>query len=425
MVQVLVVEDDDDLRLAISTFLRGEGISVDVAPDLPDADRLLAATIYECVVFERFLPSGDALTYVRSRRRAGWSAPVLFLTSLGRAENRLADLSQQGDYLVKPFGMTKLVAWVRSVVRRAMTDAPPVLRVGELEIDRERHEVRRSGVLLTLTSREFAVLELLAEAQGRVVTTAELYTHAWGEQAVTASNALGAVIMSLRRKLGPLAMMRPVQGVGYRLVVETLEFPVTIYLGDESAHRQVQSAVEDLVQAAGLQIVDQDDPVLGSWFRRMRARAHHAATSGLAREAATAAAHAVDSRFVLAQDATVTATMMQNLGPVLGALQPTKDAVIRAGALLIVKVEWTVAVHQLTATQQLLLDHHPQLLTSPHEILTALNLTATKTASGSASTAPSGPSATPPGTAQNTQPPMLTHNAERPDKADHPNGPGT
>jgi hypothetical protein len=148
--------------------------------------------------------------------------------------------------------------------------------------------------------------------------------------------------------------------------------PITIYLSDESAHEQVETAVEDLLAAAGGHIEHRDDPVLGSWFRRMRARAGQAVHSPLAREATVLAAHAVESRLVHAQDASVTATMLQNLGPVIAALQPTKDAVIRAGALLIVKTDSTLVIHQLTPAQQLRLDHQPQLAQSPRDILSAL-----------------------------------------------------
>jgi hypothetical protein len=101
---------------------------------------------------------------------------------------------------------------------------------------------------------------------------------------------------------------------------------------------------------------------------------HRAADSPFAHEVKIVATHAAESLLVHAQDATVTATMMQNLGPVLTALQPTKDAMIRAGALLIVKVDGAVMVHQLTAVQQLKLDHQPQLARSPHDILAALEL---------------------------------------------------
>jgi RNA polymerase sigma factor (sigma-70 family) len=151
--------------------------------------------------------------------------------------------------------------------------------------------------------------------------------------------------------------------------IAAMPFPVSIYLSDEVGHEHVQAAVEQLVRNSDADILDRDGPVLGSWFRRMRA----AAKSEVARQVAAGAAHAIESRLVLEQDAKVTAAMMQNVGPVLTSLQPTKDAVIRIGALLIVKVDWTVTVHQLTAVQQLLLDHHPHLLTSPYEILRALS----------------------------------------------------
>jgi hypothetical protein len=151
--------------------------------------------------------------------------------------------------------------------------------------------------------------------------------------------------------------------------------PITIYLSDEAIHEQVEAAVEDLLATAGLRVERRDDPVHGSWFRRMWATVIAVMRTPVGREAAMVAAHAADTRLVLAQDAAVTATLLQNVGPVIASLQPTKDAVVRAGALLIVKVDWVVTVPQLTAAQQLLLDHHPELARSPHEIIAALKAT--------------------------------------------------
>jgi hypothetical protein len=162
------------------------------------------------------------------------------------------------------------------------------------------------------------------------------------------------------------------------LVQEALS--ITIYLSDESAHEQVEAAVEDLLVATGGHIEHRDDPILGSWFRGMRAKVSRFVDSPLGHEMKNLAAHAAESRLVHAQDATVTATMLQNLGPVLVALQPTKEAVIRAGALLIVKMDSTLVVHQLTSAQQLQLDHQPQLAQSPHDILSALELRSSSSA---------------------------------------------
>lgn len=165
----------------------------------------------------------------------------------------------------------------------------------------------------------------------------------------------------------------PEQGQNHNGSEQTM-YPVTIYLSDESVHEQVEAAVEDLLAATGVQVEHRDDPVFGSWFRRMRARAGQAVHSPLAREAAAVAAHAAELGIVHARDATITSTMLENLGPVLTALHPTKDAVIRAGALLIVKVDWIVVIHQLTPAQQLQLNHQPQLAQSPHSILSALHV---------------------------------------------------
>lgn len=148
---------------------------------------------------------------------------------------------------------------------------------------------------------------------------------------------------------------------------------VTIYLADEGVHEQVEAAVTELLELAGLEVRHRDDPVLGSWFRRLWAGTRTAARSQPVREGLAIAAHAADTRLILAQDAAVTATLLQNLGPVITSLQPTKDAVVRLGAVLIVKIDWTVTVYQLTAAQQFDLDHQPKLAVSPQEIVAALN----------------------------------------------------
>jgi predicted RNA-binding protein with RPS1 domain len=149
--------------------------------------------------------------------------------------------------------------------------------------------------------------------------------------------------------------------------------PVTIYLSEAAIHNQVQSAVEALLASAGLRIESRDDPILGSWFRRMKAALAEAWRSPAGREAGLVAMHVADTRLVLAQDAWITSTLMQNLAPVIESLQQAENAVVRLGAVLIVKVNWHVTVLQLTAAQQATLDHQPSLAADPYQILTALN----------------------------------------------------
>lgn len=176
----------------------------------------------------------------------------------------------------------------------------------------------------------------------------------------------------------PVSLSVAIDGPGFPPASGTLTAPVTVYLSDEAAHEEVEAAVEALIARAGLQVEARDEPVLGSWFRKMHAGVRTLAGSPAGREAALTVAHAADSRLVLAQDAYVTATLLQNLGPVIQSLQPTRDAVLRIGALLIVKVDWAVQVFQLTAAQQALLDHQPQLATKPDQIIAALQLSASE-----------------------------------------------
>ena len=117
---------------------------------------------------------------------------------------------------------------------------------------------------------------------------------------------------------------------------------VSIYLADEAFASPVEGAVEGWLAVAGLKVEARKRPVLGSWFLRLGASLSAALGSGIAQDAALTAAHALDNRVVLYQDAQTTALLLQNLGPVLAALQPTGNAVIRAGALLIMKIDGTI-----------------------------------------------------------------------------------
>jgi hypothetical protein len=158
------------------------------------------------------------------------------------------------------------------------------------------------------------------------------------------------------------AVLRAVEKLRYRPTPTDIVL-VSIYLSDEDSHTAVEAAVEAVLNAAGVTVYERDDPIHGSWFRRARAS-----------ELGIMTLHAADSRLVLAHDAQVTSTLLQNLGSVLSAIQPNKEAVLRLGAVLIVKLDERIVVHQLTAAQQLQLDHEPQLAMAPGEILTALQL---------------------------------------------------
>ncbi|MFI8280897.1 response regulator transcription factor [Streptomyces sp. NPDC085929] len=216
--RVLVVEDDDDLRYAVAAVLRGAGFAVDEAADVPAADEALFVTTYDCVVFDRMLPSGDAADYVHGLRRAGRTVPVMFLSARDTVADRVAGFAGGGDdYLVKPFAVPELIARVRSLCRRAGVVRPPVYRCSGLEIDTAQRQVRRNGVLLLLTNKEFALLEVLTVRENQAVPRAELIERCWDEMAEPNSNVVEVLISQLRRKLGDPPLIRTVRGVGYQL----------------------------------------------------------------------------------------------------------------------------------------------------------------------------------------------------------------
>ncbi|WP_424184556.1 response regulator transcription factor [Actinokineospora sp. G85] len=212
--RVLVIEDDENLRVAVTTALRGAGFAVDAVADLPAADEALSVYAYDCAVFDRMLPSGDALRYVRARRP---TAPVLFLTALDAVADRIAGLEHGDDYLVKPFNIDELIARVRRLCHRVVAGRPPVLRCGDLEVDTARREVRRAGVLITLTAKEFIVLEHLVSRQGTPATRPELIARAWDPHLDPTSNVLETLITQLRRKLHTPPMIHTIRGVGYQI----------------------------------------------------------------------------------------------------------------------------------------------------------------------------------------------------------------
>lgn len=216
--RVLVVEDDGNVRTALDVSLRSAGFAVDAVADLPVADEALFVNAYDCVVFDRMLPAGDSLGYVRHRRQSGWLVPVLFLTARDSTADRVEGLRLGGDYLVKPFEMAELVARVRSLCRLSPgpLSRPAVLRRGDVELDAGTREVRRAGVLLTLAPKEFLVLERLMAAAGAPVPRQELIEHAWDRMADPDSNVLEVVVRQLRRKLREQTLIETIRGVGYR-----------------------------------------------------------------------------------------------------------------------------------------------------------------------------------------------------------------
>ncbi len=213
--RVLVVEDHVVLADRIAEGLRDAGLAADVVHDGQAALTQAGLTAYDVIVLDRDLPlvHGDQVC----RTLAGASARILMLTAAAAVDDRVDGLELGADdYLGKPFAFHELVARVRALGRRAPS-APPVVRRGDLTVDRARHRASRAGQALWLTRKEFAILELLLAADGGVVSAEELLEHVWDANTDPFSNIVSVTMARLRRKLGDPPLIDTVVGKGYRL----------------------------------------------------------------------------------------------------------------------------------------------------------------------------------------------------------------
>jgi DNA-binding response OmpR family regulator len=213
--RVLVVEDHVTLAARIGEGLRDAGMAVDVVHDGAAALAGAADTAYDVIVLDRDLPvmHGDQVC----RSLAGVAARILLLTAATSVDDRVDGLELGADdYLGKPFAFPELVARVRALSRRTPS-APPLVRRGDLTVDRARHRATRAGRPLSLTRKEFGVLELLAAADGGLVSAEDLLEHVWDAHADPFSNVVSVTLTRLRRKLGPPPLIETVVGRGYRL----------------------------------------------------------------------------------------------------------------------------------------------------------------------------------------------------------------
>jgi DNA-binding response OmpR family regulator len=216
--RVLVVEDFEVLARSIGTGLRREGMAVDVALEGDDALEHLATTRYDVVVLDRDLPGVHGDEVCRRIAASGAHSRVLMLTAASTVRDRVEGLGLGADdYLPKPFDFAELVARVRALARRSAPAVPPMLAAGELSLDPGRRLAMRGARRLDLSPKEFAVLECLLAAGGRVVSAEELLERVWDEMADPFTTAVKSTIRRLRAKLGDPPVVDTVREGGYRI----------------------------------------------------------------------------------------------------------------------------------------------------------------------------------------------------------------
>ncbi|OIH93690.1 DNA-binding response regulator [Curtobacterium sp. MCBA15_001] len=215
--RVLLVDDDETIRLAVARSLRDEGL---VVLDVPDGSALqqdLTRFVPDLVLLDWMLPGASGIQ-LAARVRTGSDAAIVMLTARDEVDDRLRGFAEGADdYVVKPFAMAELVARVTAVLRRRGR-IPAVVEVGDLVLDPDAAVARRGGVALDLTATEYRLLAFLAESRGRTMSKGQILTQVWGYDSVD-PNLVEVHLSALRRKMeahGP-RLVHTVRGLGYRL----------------------------------------------------------------------------------------------------------------------------------------------------------------------------------------------------------------
>ena len=226
--RLLLVEDDRMIGESLQRTLRLEGFAVDWVRDAAAADSTLASERFDLVLLDLGLPRGaapgapaDGLAVLRALRARRDATPVIVLTARDGRGDRVAGLDAGADdYLVKPFEFAELLARLRALIRRGGAKLQPVIAIGDVAIDTRSHRVTRGGEELSLTAKEYALLEYLAMNVGRVIGREEIAEHVWNEEFDPFSNLIEVYINRLRRILDrdrERKLIWTVRGAGYRI----------------------------------------------------------------------------------------------------------------------------------------------------------------------------------------------------------------
>ena len=219
--RILLVEDDQRIAHFVAKGLRENTYAVDVAVDGEAALYRSAISVYDAIVLDVMLPKKDGFSVCRELRDTGINTPILMLTARDAVEDKVDGLDAGADdYLTKPFSFDELLARLRALMRRCADVRPATIVVADLEIDTTRQRVWRAGGEISLTTKEYALLEYLAREKGKIVGRAEIADHVWDDSFDVFSNLIDVYVKRLRTKMDEgfaVSLIQTRRGLGYIL----------------------------------------------------------------------------------------------------------------------------------------------------------------------------------------------------------------
>lgn len=218
--RILLVEDYESLRLAVSQALTMQGYAVDIASDGEEGRWYLSGNQYDLIILDIMLPKINGLSLLKDMRQTGNRVHVLVITARDAVEDRIEGLDLGADdYLVKPFIMAEMLARVRTLLRRGYEVKSAIIAIADVEINTSLRSVKRAGIPIDVTPREYSLLEYLALRYGSLVTRDEIREHLYDFASDNSSNVINVYIGYLRKKLGdvPVQLVHTRRGMGYVL----------------------------------------------------------------------------------------------------------------------------------------------------------------------------------------------------------------